>query len=410
MEHNRRLQLAGLAVADAEQKKNIVRSDYYPHIRNESTALHITELEGVVIPAGIFSQPSAAVPIPGQTIRIDQGALNTYTSGTGLVQPITQLLKVHAGVKAAGADIHIAKLDATDAEDSIALLVHKLYYELLIRQMQLSAAEESVKAGAVAEEESTQAVAEGKSLDVVRLESRASLLQQKQASLTDELAINDLMMQFDDVLGLPLGTKLQLDEDSLGDNPVLPLEDEAVSVLRERNPKVLSAIQTVEKAKAAVSAAKDAYIPDISGVARYSYQSGIPFLVHNFGTFGGVISYDLFDGGAREAKLKQAKIQLHAAELQLAQTQADVSVQVYALYDQIRKLQQLMTVVSETLLVRQEQFRVIKERLSENAALASEVARSQASVAAAKASVIEAKLDLFLLQKQVLTFLGQRPN
>ena len=410
MEHNRRLQLAGLGVADAEQKKNILRSDYYPHIRNESTALHVTELEGVVIPAGAFSQASATAPIPDETIRLGQGGVNTYTSGTGLVQPITQLLKVHAGVKAAVADIHIAKLDATDAEDSIALLVHKLYFEILTKQMQLSAADESVKAGAVADEESTQAVAEGKSLDVAKLESRASLLQQKQTSLTDELAINDLMMQFDDVLGLPLGTKLQLDEDSLGDDAVLPSEAEAVSLLRERNPKVLSAMQTVEKAKAAVSAAKDAYIPDISGVARYSYQSGIPFLVHNFGTFGGVISYDLFDGGAREAKLKQAKIQLHMAELQLAQTQADVSVQVYAVYDEIRKLQQLMTVASETLLVRQEQARVIRQRLNENAALASDVARSQASVAAAKASVLEAKLDLVLFQKQVLTFLGERPN
>jgi outer membrane protein TolC len=218
------------------------------------------------------------------------------------------------------------------------------------------------------------------------------------------------MMQFDDVLGLPLGTRLQLDEDSLGDYPALPSEDEAVRLLRERNPKVLSAMQTVEKAKAAVSAAKDAYIPDISGVARYSYQSGIPFLVHNFGTFGGVFSYNLFDGGAREAKLKQTKIQLRMAELQLAHTQADVSVQVYAVYDQIRKLQQLTTVASEALLVRQEQSRVIKERASENAALASEVAMSQASVAAAKASTLETKLDLFLLQKQVLTFLGERPN
>jgi outer membrane protein TolC len=409
-EHNRRLQLAGLAVADAEQKKNIMRSDYYPHIKNESTALHVTALEGVVVPAGAFSQSSATGPIPGDTLHLGQGAQDTFTSGTGLVQPITQLLKVHAGVKAAGADVHIAKLDATDAEDAIALLVHKLYYEILTQQMQLTAADESVKASAVEEEESTQAIVAGKSLDIARLESRASSLQQEQASLSSQIAINDLMMQFDDLLGLPLGTKLQLDADSLGDALALPSEDEAVASLRERNPKVLSAMQTVEKAKAAVSAAKDAYIPDVSGLARYSYQSGIPFLVHNFGTFGGVVSYDLFDGGAREAKLKQAKIQLNMAELQLDQTQADVSVQVYAVYDQIRKLQQLITVTSETLLVRQEQARVAQERLNENAALASEVARSLASVATAKASVLEAKLDLFLLQKQVLTFLGERPN
>src|ERR1700749_2706679 len=58
-EHNRKLQLAGLAVTDVEEKKSILRSGYYPRIRNESTALHVTELEGVVIPAGAFSQSSA---------------------------------------------------------------------------------------------------------------------------------------------------------------------------------------------------------------------------------------------------------------------------------------------------------------------------------------------------------------
>jgi outer membrane protein TolC len=410
MEHNRRLQLAGLAVAEAEEKKNVLRADYYPHIRNESTALNVTELEGVVIPAGAFAQGSATGLIPGETLRLGQGAQSTYTSGTGLVQPVTQLLKVHAGVAAASADVQIAKLDESNVGDSIALLVHKLYYEMLTKQMQLDSADESVKAGTVAEQESTQAVVEGKSLDVASLESRASLLQQKHASLIDQLAINDLMMQFDDVLGLPLGTKLQLDADALGDPPALPSEDEAIKLLRKRNPKVLSAMRTVEKAKAGVSAAKDAYIPDVSGLARYSYQSGIPFLAHNFGTFGGAVTYDLFDGGAREAKLKEARIQLHMAELNLAQTQADVSVQVYAVYDELEKLQQLVEVAAESLLVRQEQARLTQERSHENAALASEVAKSQASLADAKASVLEAKLDLVLLQNQVLTFLGKRPN
>jgi multidrug efflux system outer membrane protein len=196
-EHNRRLTLAGLAVADSEQKKNIAKSDYFPHIKNESTALNVTALEGVVIPAGALSQGSSGGPIPTETLNIGQGASSTYTSGTGLIQPITQLFKVHAGVRVAEADTQIARLNATDATDSIALLVHKLYYEILTRQMELAAADESVKAGQVEEAESTQAVADGKSLDVARLASRASLLQQEQASLSAQVAINDLMMRWE---------------------------------------------------------------------------------------------------------------------------------------------------------------------------------------------------------------------
>ena len=40
-----------------------------------------------------------------------------------------------------------------------------------------------------------------------------------------------------------------------------------------------------------LTAAKSAYIPDITAFARQSYQDGVPFLVHNFGTFGVNLSF-----------------------------------------------------------------------------------------------------------------------
>ena len=41
-------------------------------------------------------------------------------------------------------------------------------------------------------------------------------------------------------------------------------------------------MQTIEQAKAAVTAAKSAYIPDIAVFARQSYQNGVPFLDPQF--------------------------------------------------------------------------------------------------------------------------------
>ena len=320
MRNNRRLKLAHLAVADSAVKRTIARSDYYPHINNQSTALHITELEGVDIPAGAFGNSAATGLIPGNSLRIGQGSLNAYTSGTGLVQPLTQMFKIHAGDRAAAADVRSAQIDETDAENSISLLVHQMYFNILTAQAHLEAMKQTASAASVSESESTRAVAEGKSLDVAVLQAHAAYLDQQQSVLTQQLAIDDAMLQFDDVLGLPLGTRLILDGDSLGPSPILPSRSDAVAAVTASNPKVLAAREAVKKAKAGVSAARDAYIPDISGLARYSYQSGVPFLVHNFGTFGGIVSYDLFDGGAREAKLKHAKIELQMAETQLQQT------------------------------------------------------------------------------------------
>src|SRR5580698_104517 len=409
MQNNRRLKLAHLSVADSEAKRTIARSSYYPHIKNESTALYVTELEGIDIPAGAFGNSAATGLIPGSSLRIGQGSVNTYTSGTGLVQPLTQMFKIHAGDRAAAADVRSAQIDETDAENSISLLVHQMYFNILTAQAHLEATKRAASAASVNESENTRAVAEGRSLDVAALQAHAAYLDQQQSVLTQQLAIDDATLQFDDVLGLPLGTRLILDGDSLGAPPTLPSRSEAIAAVTAGNPKVLAARQTVEKAKAGVAAARDAYIPDISGLARYSYQSGVPFLVHNFGTFGGVFSYDLFDGGAREAKLKQARIELQMAETQLQQTEANVAIEISAAYDKTEQLQQLIGVVNEALKARIEAARVSAQRVTQNADLESSVAKADAAVYDTKASLLETQLGLFLAQNNIQQMLGQRP-
>ncbi len=70
LKHNRSLQLARLAVVDSEHKKEIARSAYFPHIKNESAMLHVTELAGVEIPAGAFGVPAATGAIPAKSLFI----------------------------------------------------------------------------------------------------------------------------------------------------------------------------------------------------------------------------------------------------------------------------------------------------------------------------------------------------
>ncbi len=72
MQHNRHLRLAQLSVADSKEKQTIAKSNYFPHIKNESTALYVTELEGVVIPAGAFGHSPATGLIQAGQSRSDR--------------------------------------------------------------------------------------------------------------------------------------------------------------------------------------------------------------------------------------------------------------------------------------------------------------------------------------------------
>jgi outer membrane protein TolC len=409
LEHNRHIRLAHLTVTDSEAQKRLAESHYYPILQNQSAVLHITELQGVKIPAGAIGQTTTGL-LPAETLTIDQGAATTYTSGTELAQPLTQMFKIRAGVRAADADLKSARIHSDDAENGIALLIHKLYYGTLIEQMRGSAAQDAVAAATVAAEETKRGVEEGKLLTDAELLSRTDLLDKQQAALVSRLTFDDLTLQLDDALGLPLGTHLLLDPNSVGIPLEIPSRDQAIALLLTKSPAVLSARQTVEKAKAGVAAARDEYIPEITGIARYSYQSGLPFLVHNFGTFGAIVTYNLFDGGGREAKLQDARIKLTLAQTELQQAENDVRIQLSSAYDKAEQLEQLLNVTTEALQAREESFRIQSERAQVNALLPSGVVAARAALAFARMNALNSRLSLYLVENDIQRRLGERPE
>jgi outer membrane protein TolC len=410
LKQNRSLKLAQLAVVDSEQKKKIARADYFPRISNESTAIHVTEIQQLVIPKGALGVDPTIGPIPGETAVIGQGTFTAYTSGTGLSQPLTHMFRTHQENRAAMADINSAKIQVGQAEDDIALTVRQLYYGILIAQFKQEAAKEDVDAAQVKLQESTISVEQGSELNVVALENHAALLSAKQTVLTQNLQARDLTFQLNELLGLPLNTQLQLREDPTVAFASIPTHDECVHTAREQSPEIRAAQQAVEKARAGLAAAKDAYIPDVYGFARYSYQSGIPFLVHNFGTFGVVFSYELFDGGRRNAEISESRTMLSKAELNLANVEEEVTVQVETAYDKVEQMQNLVAVAEEVLKTREEAARLANRQFEQKEVLASARAEAAAKTSSAKASLLEANLGLSLAQGELKRVMGEIPR
>jgi len=410
LKQNRSLKLARLAVVDSEQKKKIARAYYFPRINNESTAFHVTEIQQLVIPEAALGVDPTIGPIPAKTAVIGQGTFTAYTSGTGLSQPLLQMFKIHQENRAATADINSAKIQVDQAEDDIALKVSQLYYGILIAQLKQEAAKGEADAAQVEFQESTSSVEQGNALKVVALESHAALLGAKQTVLTQNLQIRDLTFQLNDLLGLPLNTQLQLQEDPSVASASIPARDECVRTAREQSPEIRAARQTIEKAKAGLAAAKAQYIPDLTPFARYSYQSGIPFLVHNFGTFGVVFTYELFDGGRRNAEISESRTVLSKAELNLTNVEEEVTVQVETAYDKVEQMQSLVTVAEEVLKTREEAARVAFRQFEQNQVLASVRAEAVAKTSSAKASLLEANLGLSFAQGELKRAMGEIPR
>ena len=405
LSQNHAIKTGYYALAAEQQKRRMAQSNYFPTITNESNLLHITDLQRVEVPAGAFGVIPGGASIPPSNLFLTQGTKTLETSGTMLAQPLTQLIKIHQANKIAAADVKASEASLTKTSADVVFRVHELYYRVLATQMQRQQAELQITSGNENLNESTEQVENGSLLQVDLVDSRAKVLEAKQTLLTYDSQISDLSLELNDLLGLPLDTKLALDPDVSVALDVPPRE-EAVRAALNNNPEIKEALQQFSKAQAAHSAAKAEYIPDVTAFARYSYQNGVPFVDRNFGTFGIHLTYDLFDAGKRRALVRERNNEVSEAKEDLQRIRDEVEIHIATIYNRLETTRAMVEVKREYLAARQESARLAEDQFKQGITLASQRDGSRAQAMKAKAGLLDASLAYLLARDDLTRTLG----
>jgi outer membrane protein TolC len=257
--------------------------------------------------------------------------------------------------------------------------------------------------------ESEEDILKGAALKIAAIQDNASLLESQQAVLTAELQMADLTTELNDLLGLPLDTKLDLD-------PAVPASfdqrprEEYVQAAWAAHPEVLAAEEAVRKARAGVIAAKSAYLPDITAYARHSYQSGLPFLVTNFGTFGFHLTWDVFDFGKRRAAVLEHEAKLAQSEENLRRLKEQVAVGIERSCNKLQRTRDLVQVATQVVKLRQEGERLAGNQLTQGVALVSERRQATAAKYQAQADFLQARLGYLLAWAELEEAIGRTPG
>ncbi len=412
LQHNREIGIAEQDVKHYKALKDQVRAEYFPKIKNDSTASYITDREGVVLPSGSFGKLPATGPIPARTVRIDQGALSNYYSITQIVQPVTQLFAVHASNHAARANVEKSEEQVKQTKLDVALEVRRLFYGVIVAQKQQEVAVVSLAAAEQAEHEANRNVAQGSALPASELSARA----QVESARSDQQKANssalDALLALEDQLGLALSANLKLVPPAPLETPAsnFPSLPEATQRAIAAEPQVHMAERAVEEAKASLRVAQDAYIPNVSFNAHESYQDGLAFFNRNYGVFAADFSYDVFDGGARSAKIRDAKALLSKAELALAQLRSKAEIAVAVTYDQVKEALADLNAKQLSAQSQTEAARVAESQFTLGELLQSKRDEARAGQASAEAALLESALNLSLARSQVLKALGEIPR
>ncbi len=308
----------------------------YLHFNDELGTVLATQGRTITGPRGrpLLTFPATAIDVP---------VLNQDTSlaNVGVVQPLTDLLKVRQGVKIARADEQIALAQQEEGIRKVASGVEQLYWGLL--------AARRIRAGAA---EGVQG-AEMLAAQTKSLEARTALVEGRQALQQVDAQIADVQAQLNGLLDLPSCTTLDLTE------PPLPLlsyhcADDVAGLALASSPEVREAEQTVCKARAALAAGKLDYVPSIGLVGGYVNQTGASYIQQDIGYVGVVGSYTFVDWGKRRNVVRERENLVQMATLKMEQTKDDVRQGVEKAFREVGESQEALQTAEELVGLRKE--------------------------------------------------------
>jgi outer membrane protein len=87
-----------------------------------------------------------------------------------------------------------------------------------------------------------------------------------------------------------------------------------VKAVLAHNPEIDAAAHQLDKGRAAVSAARAEFIPEIGAFAQYIHENGAPFVSPNTGAVGLNLKWTVFEFGKRRGQVSERQAQVAQAK------------------------------------------------------------------------------------------------
>jgi outer membrane protein TolC len=405
-QHNSVVKIAGDKVKAMDARVHGARASYFPTLSNDSNAVHIAEQQSISIPQGSLGVYPQIGPIPATGVSLEQGKPNFLLSMTTLSQPITQYVKIRAGVDVSRADAAGARADLRQAENEIAYKVKEVFYGILTTERRRDSVDAQIRAAELRIIETRSAVETGVALEVKAAEVRAQIAQAKHAQGQLQDAVRDMKLELADLCGLPLDTELELAQpDSSAPDPSAETEA-AVAAAVTHNPEIEAASHQLEKARAALRAAHAEYIPEVSAFAQHIYQDGAPFLSRNNGVVGVHLTWTVFEFGKRRGQVSERAAEVAQAEENLTRLRNRVRIDVEKAVRKVNRAETQIVSARELLTSTTETRRVASDQAEAGTANRSVFLESEASMLSASADLLRAEYDRSVAAAELTRLVG----
>jgi outer membrane protein TolC len=404
--HNRGLRVQTLKVAEQEHRVAQARADAFPQLAADAYFSRTAKTQGVVLPTGSLGLSPGGGSIPTSDVTIAQGGEDLFLTSATLSQPLTQLTRIRAATRAAAAEARATDAARGRTDLDVVYGVQQLYIGLLVATRRREAAALGVTAAEEKLQDAQAAVNAGTVLPAVLQAAIATRLERRQNLLTLDNQIDDLRTDLNDMLALPLDTAPDLAALEPEPDHEASAADTIPSTLGE-HPDVRAATAQVDKARAEVTVARAAYIPELSVIGQYVHQSAVPFLPRDNLVVGVRGSWTVFNFGKREATIAERHAQLDEARENVDRVRSRVSADVQKSERRVERARQMRQVAREAMVARKEAARLQRDQSEVGLTAGSEAAQARFDEAQAEADNLAAELDYRLARAELARAIGR---
>ena len=354
--------------------------------------------------AGQFTGPGSLGVAP-QALDYP-GVYDNFDTALEIKWPIYAGGQMSAAVAAARAAVKAAQNGNLAARQAVILQVLRAYEGLRAASAHLAVAR---RAQAAADSDLASAQKRFKQGTAIRSDVLTAQVNYDQSRLMVQRARDHLATAREYLrllTGLPQGAAIALGPPANPQMPPAPL----VTLQREAeaaNPTLHVLLSQVKVSRASVAGKKAAYRPHFALMLRRDWNDrSLGFSAPSY-TVAGVVSWDIFDFGARHGSVEQAKGDLDAAEARVTAFRRELRIGVDRAWRSAREAESRVKTDETAVEQAREAQRIVKLRFDQSLATITALLAGQARLDKARANLVDARYDLRVSRAALLAAVGQ---
>jgi outer membrane protein len=406
LQQNRDVQSAALGVGKAEALRRATQTSRLPNLQVHVTEAYALTPFDLKFKTGDLGSIPGVGPIPSEDTTIR----NSRKFFTGVlaevIQPLSQQYKIGLQIEQAAVQERLAGTNLELTNQTTVASVKEAYYQVLMAQTALEAAEEYARALGELERVVTEQYQREAALRADLLDVQTRLA----GAESNVLSARNTLATAKERLNLWLGRSL---ETAYRVNPVPampapePQGEEARSRALRQRPEVAQARLNLQAAETDVKLKRAEYIPDLNLIASYATPITSQVLPQNIGFVGVELKWEFFDWGRKRQELAARTNAVAQADRALRQAQDQVALDIKS---QLRRLQESQAQFRAAELgheAARERLRVVQNRYATQAALLKDALQAQADLADANNRYAQALLGAWTARAEVDRAMGE---